>query len=263
VLSFAVLLIIHGLPAAPTMVFYPEPFVGQIPEIPDTLPICDFVLDEKHGRRPIAESLDPYTCGLTGKTITAQQQKDRVGHLARALAKEFGWRVNEGSEYDKVVGVFAFNTVRAEAPDSLCPTDGSRQIDIMTLSWAIHRVNGISSPANAAYNADELRHQLTNSGAKVLFTVLPLLPIALEAASKSNIPKNRVYICEMPGDGPYPPGFKLVSQLTQEGESLPELEPIKWTKGQGARQTAFLCYSSGTSGLPVSGDHGGASRAEC
>src|ERR1700760_3826461 len=111
----------------------------------------------------------------------------------------------------------------------------------MTLSWAIHRINGVSSPANAAYSAEELRHQLTNSGSKVLFTVLSLLETALKAAEKANIPKNRVYICEMPGDGEYPQEFKRLSQLTKEGGSLPELERIKWSKGQGARQTAFLC----------------------
>ena len=125
----------------------------------------------------------------------------------------------------------------------------------MSLSWAIHRINGVSSPANAAYNADELRHQLTNSGAKVLFTVMPLLQTALEAAAKANIPKEKVYICEMPNDPPIPKEFKTLSQLIKEGESLPEIEPIKWTKGQGARQTAFLCYSSGTSGLPVCTTH--------
>ena len=120
----------------------------------------------------------------------------------------------------------------------------------MTLSWAIHRVNGVSSPANAAYAADELAHQLTNSGAKSLFTVMSLLDVALRAASKANIPKNKIYICEMPGDKDIPKEYKTLSQLTKEGESLPELEPIKWSKGQGERQVAFLCYSSGTSGLP-------------
>ena len=120
----------------------------------------------------------------------------------------------------------------------------------MSLSWAIHRINGVSSPANAAYSADELRHQLINSGSQVLFTVMPLLKTALEAAAKANIPKSKIYICEMPNDPPIPKEFKTLSQLLKEGESLPELEPIRWSKGQGARQTAFLCYSSGTSGLP-------------
>lgn len=122
----------------------------------------------------------------------------------------------------------------------------------MTLSWAIHRLNGVSSPANASYSADELQQQLTNSGSKALFTVMPLLPVALEAASKAKITRNRIYICEMRADEDIPKEFKTLSQLVKEGDSLLAVEPIKWSKGQGARQTAFLCYSSGTSGLPVS-----------
>ena len=94
------------------MVFYPPPFVPKLPEVPDTVPICDFMLDEKHGRKPISQSWDSYVCGLTGKKVTAKQQVDSVGPLARSLAKELGWNVNEGTEYDKVAGVFALNTVR-------------------------------------------------------------------------------------------------------------------------------------------------------
>ena len=94
------------------MVFTSPAFMGELPEVPDTVPICDFMLDEKHGRRPYAQSWDPYTCGLTGKTIKAMEQKTRVDHLSRSLAKELGWEVNAGHEMDKVAGVFAFNTVR-------------------------------------------------------------------------------------------------------------------------------------------------------
>jgi acyl-CoA synthetase (AMP-forming)/AMP-acid ligase II len=125
----------------------------------------------------------------------------------------------------------------------------------MTLNWAIHRLNGVSSPANAAYSAEELMHQLRNSGSTALFTCLPLLPVALEAASKAGISRERIYICELPEQavgGIKPTNeFKTLGQLIKDGASLPELEPLKWEKGQGARQTAFLCYSSGTSGLPV------------
>jgi ribosome assembly protein SQT1 len=42
----------------------------------------------------------------------------------------------------------------------------------MTLAYAVHRLSGIASPANAAYAADELEFQLKNAGAKALFTVL-------------------------------------------------------------------------------------------
>lgn len=117
-------------------------------------------------------------------------------------------------------------------------------------------MNGISTPANAAYAPEELEHQLRDSGAKCLFTCVPLLETALKAAKSVSIPKNRVYILELPkevtGGVTAPAEFKTVDQLIQEGAKLPRLERLKWEKGQGARQVAFLCYSSGTSGLPVS-----------
>lgn len=220
------------------MVFYPPEWVPKLPyDPPDTIPICDFFLDEKYGRLPFEKSFDPYTCAISGKTYSPREQKQRTEQLARALAKEFGWRVNQGTEYDKVVGVFTLNT-----------------IDIMTLNWAIHRLNGISSPANAAYSAEELTHQLKDSGSTSLFTCLPLLPVALEAASKVGIPRERIYICNLPeqalGGVKATNEFKTLDLLAEDGASLPELEPIRWKAGQGAKQTAFLCYSSGTSGLP-------------
>lgn len=84
---------------------------------------------------------------------------------------------------------------------------------------------------------------------------MPLLQTSLEAAKAAGIPNSRVYILEMPkafsGDKRLP--FKTVSQFIEEGAKLPRIEALNWKKGQGANQTAYLCYSSGTSGLPVSG----------
>lgn len=104
------------------MVFYPPSWVPKLAEVPDTVSIPDFLFDEQHGRKQLSKSKDPFTCGLSGKTRTAREQKEQIEHLARALNKEFGWKVNEGSEYDKVVLVFAFNTVRTPA---LCSTPES------------------------------------------------------------------------------------------------------------------------------------------
>ena len=50
------------------------------------------------------------------------------------------------------------------------------QIDSMTLAYATSRLNGISSPANAAYSASELEFQMKNAGAKALFTVSGIIP---------------------------------------------------------------------------------------
>ena len=125
----------------------------------------------------------------------------------------------------------------------------------MTLNWAVHSLSGISSPANAAYSEAEVVYQLKSSGAKALFTCLPLLHIAIAAAQKAGIPKDRVYLLSVPkqitGNAPVPKDLKTVDQLIKDGASQPQLEKLKWSEGQGAKQTAFLCYSSGTSGLPV------------
>ena len=89
-----------------------------------------------------------------------------------------------------------------------------------------------------------------------MFTCAPLLETALTAAQKAGIPQNRVYIVDLPsefvGNAKAPSQFKTLEQLIAAGKSLPEVERLQWGPGQGARTTAFVCYSSGTSGLPVS-----------
>lgn len=80
--------------------------------------------------------------------------------------------------------------------------------------------------------------------------------MALRAAATAGIPRKQVYVLEVPDVATKgvtaPSDLKTVNQLIQEGSELPPLPSLSWTEGQGARQTAFLCSSSGTSGFPVS-----------
>lgn len=126
-------------------------------------------------------------------------------------------------------------------------------IDYIPLTHAIHRLNGIVTPASAAYSAPELEHQLRSSGAKALFTCVPLLETALKAAKTVGIPEDLVFVLPMAGKGNEKKApLTTVDELVEEGKQLASISPLKWIKGQGARQVAYLCYSSGTSGLPVS-----------
>jgi hypothetical protein len=96
------------------MVFVPPSWVPQLPfDPPDSISICDFMLDERYGRHPLGYSQNPFTCGATGKTYSSLDVKDRVDFLARGLAKELGFDPNKGSEWDKVIAVFSVNTVSA------------------------------------------------------------------------------------------------------------------------------------------------------
>ncbi|KAK3330473.1 hypothetical protein B0H66DRAFT_612080 [Apodospora peruviana] len=216
------------------MVFYPPPWVPKLPfDPPDSITIGEFMRSEIYGRRPIDKSRNPFTCGLTGKTHTTTEAFERSDLIAKALGKIMGWEPNVDSPWDKVIGVFSFNT-----------------IDYLSVLHSVHRLSGIATPANVAYSDSELEHQLKSSGAKALFTCLPVLETARKAAKAAGIPEDKIFIMDLPYHAKKPAHLKTVDDLVELGRSLPELEPLRWSKGQGARQVAFLCYSSGTSGLP-------------
>ena len=119
------------------------------------------------------------------------------------------------------------------------------------MTHTVHRLSGIVTPASAAYSVSELEHQLRSSGANALITCIPLLDVALAAAKSVGILHDRIFILSVPGSDKKAP-FKTIDDLVEEGRNLPELQPLNWAPGQGARQVAFLSFSSGTSGLPVS-----------
>ncbi|UPK95358.1 hypothetical protein LCI18_006293 [Fusarium solani-melongenae] len=205
-------------------------------EVPDAVSIPDFMLDEKHGRRPLANSRPPFVCGISGDALSAVAVKEQVEDLASGLAKEFGWRTNQGSALDKVVCVFSHNT-----------------IDYLPLVWAVHRLGGVVTPASSQFSESELTSQLRDSRASSIFTCLPLLEKTVKVAEAVGIPRNRVYLLNHPEE--FTPvaggvGFKSTSQLVQLGASQPRPEGLQWDKDEGKKRVAFLCYSSGTSGLP-------------
>ncbi|KAF4974702.1 hypothetical protein FZEAL_8426 [Fusarium zealandicum] len=215
------------------MVFTSPPSVPKLPfDPPDSITIPDFVFTENHARKPFARSKNPFTCGLTDKTYSTAEVIEREELLARALAKRLGYDIREGTEWDRVVGLYSLNT-----------------IDYIPMTHAVHRLSGIVTPASAAYSAPELEHQLRSSGANALFTCIPLLESALAAAEGAGIPKERIFILPVPGFDKKVP-FKTIDDLIAEGKDAPKLKPLNWIQGQGARQVAYLCYSSGTSGLP-------------
>jgi acyl-CoA synthetase (AMP-forming)/AMP-acid ligase II len=105
----------------------------------------------------------------------------------------------------------------------------------MMVSWAIHRLNGISSPANAAYFTSELAFQLKSCRAKCIFTCSSLLPTALEAANIAKIPTNLIYLCTVSGTVPSTMlkvvGKKTLKDLISRGKTLTDLETQRWSKG--------------------------------
>lgn len=228
----------RSAPKLHIMPFHPPSWSPPLPTIPDSVSVETFMFDENYGRYPLGYSNPPFTDGVTGKSYSALEVKERVEHLARALSRELGFHPDVGSEWDKVVGCFSLNT-----------------IDYLTMAWAVHRLGGIASCVNAAYSAHELEYQLKDSGAKAIFTCLPLMQTTMVVAKKLGIPKEKVYILDLPPAmtaGMKNPGLKTLDCLVREGAKLPKMQASdrSWSEGEGKRRCAFLCYSSGTSGLP-------------
>ncbi len=95
---------------------------------------------------------------------------------------------------------------------------------------------GKATTVNPLYTANELAHQLSDSGAKLLLTVPPCLDAALEAAERAGI-GDQVYVL---GEGE---GATPFSALLGDPDAAPtvEIDPDG---------VAVLPYSSGTTGLP-------------
>ncbi|KAF5228930.1 hypothetical protein FAUST_10729 [Fusarium austroamericanum] len=215
------------------MVFTPPPSVSTLPsDPPDSISIAKFISNESYGRLPFAKSRNPYTCGITGKSYTALEVIEREDYLSRALGKELNFDPSKGSEWDRVVAIFSLNT-----------------IDYIPITHAVHRLNGIVTPVSFTASAAELEQQLRSSKAKALVTCEPLIQVALEAAKRCGLPDSRIFLLELPNQECKAP-FKTVTQLVDSGKQLPEVPSFQWPQGQGAKQVAYLCYSSGTSGLP-------------
>ena len=126
----------------------------------------------------------------------------------------------------------------------------------MAAAWSVIRLDGVAAPLNAECTVPEVANHLKMSGSSCIFTCVTHLETARKAASLCHIPKERIFLLDLPEQltarKETSPGFATFSELAERGKARGAvLERSRFEKGQGARQTAFLCSSSGTSGMPV------------
>ncbi|EEH04398.1 phenylacetyl-CoA ligase [Histoplasma capsulatum G186AR] len=117
-------------------------------------------------------------------------------------------------------------------------------IDMPPVMWGAHWAGGVVSPANPTYTVDELAFQLKGTNAKVLVTQMALLPTATAAAKLAGIPDSRIILL---GDARDPSAkFKHFTSVRNISKST----RYRKTRIDPAKDLAFLCFSSGTTGVP-------------
>jgi acyl-CoA synthetase (AMP-forming)/AMP-acid ligase II len=152
--------------------------------------------------------------GSSGTETTYGQLRGQIDALAGALAAR---EINVGD-------VIALHSPNVPA--------------FATAFHGILRAGAVATTINALYTAHEIENQLRDSGARMLFTVSPLLPQAMEAATAAGLAQENVIVL----DGAE--GHSSLGDLLSQGLAAPDVS------FDPATHLAVLPYSSGTTGLP-------------
>ena len=181
----------------------PEPEVSY-----PALDVTAYVLEHAGERGAKPALVD----GPTGRTITYEELERGVRSLSAGLAAR-------GFGPGDVLALFSPNL-----PEYAVAFHGAAA------------AGGMCTTMNPLYTANEVAHQLTDSGAKMLVTVGPCLEAALEAAE----PRRRGGRVRDRRGG----GGAALHRLLGDPDAAPEVEI------DPAADLAVLPYSSGTTGLP-------------
>ena len=102
--------------------------------------------------------------------------------------------------------------------------------------------------ANTAYTAGELAHQYTDSQASTIFIHPALVPVALKMLEGLGVDaeeaRKRMVVMSWGENVKHEPGFTQLEELLGKGR----LEEEEKFSGNQVHETAYLCYSSGTTG---------------
>ncbi|KAH0590948.1 hypothetical protein H2248_001061 [Termitomyces sp. 'cryptogamus'] len=199
---------------------------GDLPFIPDNLTIPQFFLNDNNSLRPVRPTAIPWLIhDETGRTVGHAELSRRTRGLANAMSMK--WDIGQG--------------------DTIC-IFSPNNIDYPVSIWATHTLGGVITPANPAYKADELVHQLLVTRASLLIIHPAFLPIALIAAKEVGLSGDRIVFIE-PSLRKTTSDHFTVDQLVEYGLCNPmSYAELCFKPGEAKTTLAFLSFSSGTTG---------------
>ncbi|KAJ7853344.1 hypothetical protein B0H14DRAFT_2444459 [Mycena olivaceomarginata] len=178
----------------------------------------------------------------TGYTLTGSDIKTRTDALAQGLNSQLGLGSSPtGSDLNygirEVVGIVTPNSV-----------------DFATIVWACHKLGYTVASLNGASTVDELKHQFSLSGTGTVFTHEECLERVIAAAAACQIPASRIVVISRAEEFVLPEtsqgvGYLTMAELTRLGKRESSSTPQVTLESYNS-PIAFLCFSSGTTGLP-------------
>ncbi|KAF5703340.1 phenylacetyl ligase [Fusarium mundagurra] len=164
-----------------------------------------------------------FTDAITKEHITFQSLKNYATTLSSALVINYNLGQND------TVIVFAKNSI---------------WYPVATL--AAVRVGAVACGVSPEYTVDEFFYSLKTSKAKVIFATAENFDITSAAAKKAGIAPKNVLLLEGSMQG-----VTSIQEILNNSKGLVETPALQVTDGKTNRDIcAFLCFSSGTTGLP-------------
>jgi len=128
---------------------------------------------------------------------------------------------------------------RGIAPDKVVGLMAPNLPDYAVVFHGVAVAGGAVTTINPTYGVGEVRHQLQDAGASMLFTVAAFVETALEAIAGTDV--DEVVVIDA-SDGAAPAGTVAMADVFGD--------PIEQVAVDVAQHTVVLPYSSGTTGLP-------------
>ncbi|CAG8448074.1 925_t:CDS:2 [Funneliformis caledonium] len=190
-------------------------FKSQFPDI--EIPFQGIYQYVTSYQRGIKDDKSIFIDGISGKKLTYGGLKSSSKKFAAGLIDKAGFKRGD------VLAIYSPN-----------------QIDYSIVLLGAIAAGGRVSPANPMYTIEEFTHQLKDSGAKYIAVFPPFLSNAIKAAAAANIPESNIFLF---GDKEID-GVKPYSSLISEREVI----PVEYSSEEAKSTTAYLCFSSGTTG---------------
>ncbi|KAF2259643.1 putative AMP dependent ligase/synthetase [Lojkania enalia] len=218
-----------------------------LPTLPSPLPlqetIGDFCLAANIAKKVGSDSADkqsPFVEAAIDRAWTTDEIGARVAQVAAALCSS--WKLVPGQQWHKTVAILATNSV-----------------DILILSWAIHRIGGGCLMLQPTSSADEIAGHLDRVPPFAMFVSQDMLPLGQEAVRRSSLPSELPLYRLSESDhalhtAAAQPDQDLakpstLDDLIADSKGLPPMHRSPLPANEATRRVAYYCTTSGTSGF--------------